>query len=124
MQVDLRVNNTLIKDQFLWVSFIITNFQPIMYMVMSILCFWFVNCIYLGQQKLICDRSQDLNNFESDPEEFARTFCKDLSIDDPEVGVSLLTLIFLFMKKKTSIVVCSSLSLVLGKKKKSFFGSK
>lgn len=36
-------------------------------------------------------RSQDLNNFESDPEEFARTFCKDLGIDDPEVGVSLLT---------------------------------
>lgn len=25
---------------------------------------------------------QDLNNFESDPEEFARTFCKDLGIDD------------------------------------------
>lgn len=32
---------------------------------------------------------QDLNNFESDPEEFARTFCKDLGIDDPEVGVSI-----------------------------------
>jgi len=29
-----------------------------------------------------------LNNFESDPEEFARTFCKDLGIEDPEVGVS------------------------------------
>lgn len=32
---------------------------------------------------------QDLNNFESDPEEFARIFCKDLGIDDPEVGVSI-----------------------------------
>lgn len=31
---------------------------------------------------------QDLNNFESDPEEFARTFCRDLEIDDPEIGVS------------------------------------
>ncbi len=31
---------------------------------------------------------QDMNNFESDPEDFARTFCKDLAIDDPEVGVS------------------------------------
>ncbi|KAK1387366.1 Chromatin structure-remodeling complex protein BSH [Heracleum sosnowskyi] len=28
----------------------------------------------------------DLNNVESDPEEFARIFCKDLGIDDPEVG--------------------------------------
>lgn len=31
---------------------------------------------------------QDLNNFDSDPEEFARTFCKDLGIEDPEVGVN------------------------------------
>ncbi|CAI9112654.1 OLC1v1013127C1 [Oldenlandia corymbosa var. corymbosa] len=46
IKLDLRVNNTLIKDQFLW----------------------------------------DLNNFESDPEEFARTFCKDMGIEDPEVG--------------------------------------
>lgn len=46
IKLDLRVNHTLLKDQFLW----------------------------------------DLNNFESDPEEFARTFCKDLGIDDPEVG--------------------------------------
>ncbi|KAL9661139.1 hypothetical protein QQ045_025961 [Rhodiola kirilowii] len=43
---DLRVNHTLIKDQFLW----------------------------------------DLNNFESDPEEFAKTLCKDMNIKDPEVG--------------------------------------
>lgn len=49
IKVDLRVNHTLIKDQFLW----------------------------------------DLNNFESDPEEFARTFCKDLGIDDPEVGPAI-----------------------------------
>lgn len=29
-----------------------------------------------------------MNNFESDPEEFARTFCRDMDIQDPEVGVS------------------------------------
>ncbi|KAF7119452.1 hypothetical protein RHSIM_Rhsim13G0235700 [Rhododendron simsii] len=29
---------------------------------------------------------KDLNNFESNPEEFARTFCADLGIEDPEVG--------------------------------------
>ncbi|THG10237.1 hypothetical protein TEA_003639 [Camellia sinensis var. sinensis] len=46
-KLDLRVNHTLIKDQFLW----------------------------------------DLNNFASDPEEFARTFCRDLGIEDPEVGI-------------------------------------
>lgn len=32
---------------------------------------------------------QDLNNFDSDPEEFARTFCRDMGIEDPEVGVSI-----------------------------------
>ncbi|GLT73916.1 hypothetical protein SLA2020_457450 [Shorea laevis] len=46
IKLDLRVNHTVIRDQFLW----------------------------------------DLNNFESDPEEFARTLCKDLCIEDPEVG--------------------------------------
>eukprot|EP00261_Vitis_vinifera_P034585 XP_019075828.1 PREDICTED: chromatin structure-remodeling complex protein BSH isoform X2 [Vitis vinifera] len=49
IKLDLRVNHTLIKDQFLW----------------------------------------DLNNFESDPEEFARTFCKDLGVEDPEVGPAI-----------------------------------
>lgn len=49
IKLDLRVNHTLIKDQFLW----------------------------------------DMNNFESDPEDFARTFCKDLAIDDPEVGPAI-----------------------------------
>lgn len=49
IKLDLRVNHTLIKDQFLW----------------------------------------DLNNFESDPEEFARTFCRDMDIDDPEVGPAI-----------------------------------
>ncbi|KAL3503806.1 hypothetical protein ACH5RR_033647 [Cinchona calisaya] len=49
IKLDLRVNHTLIKDQFYW----------------------------------------DLNNFESDPEEFARTFCKDMGIDDPEVGPAI-----------------------------------
>ncbi|XP_057443777.1 chromatin structure-remodeling complex protein BSH-like [Lotus japonicus] len=28
----------------------------------------------------------DLNNFESDLEELARIFCKDMGIEDPEVG--------------------------------------
>ncbi|EEF43211.1 chromatin structure-remodeling complex protein BSH [Ricinus communis] len=46
IKLDLRVNRTLIKDQFLW----------------------------------------DLNNFDSDPEDFATTFCKDLGIQDPEVA--------------------------------------
>ncbi|KAE8077164.1 hypothetical protein FH972_015754 [Carpinus fangiana] len=49
IKLDLRVNHTLIKDQFLW----------------------------------------DLNNFESDPEEFARTFCRDQGIEDPEVGPAI-----------------------------------
>ncbi|KAF3456471.1 hypothetical protein FNV43_RR01121 [Rhamnella rubrinervis] len=49
IKLDLRVNHTLVKDQFLW----------------------------------------DLNNFENDPEEFARTFCRDLAIDDPEVGPAI-----------------------------------
>ncbi|KAL9275318.1 Chromatin structure-remodeling complex protein BSH-like protein [Drosera capensis] len=48
IKLDLRVNHTLIRDQFLW----------------------------------------DLNNMESDPEEFARSFCADMGIEDPEVGVT------------------------------------
>ncbi|KAF5190518.1 Chromatin structure-remodeling complex protein bsh, partial [Thalictrum thalictroides] len=46
LKLDLLVNNTIIRDQFLW----------------------------------------DLSNLESDPEEFARTFCRDMGIRDPEVG--------------------------------------
>lgn len=49
IKLDLRVNHTLIKDQFLW----------------------------------------DMNNFESDPEEFARIFCEDMGIKDPEVGPAI-----------------------------------
>ncbi|XWS56321.1 hypothetical protein CRYUN_Cryun09bG0075800 [Craigia yunnanensis] len=49
IKLDLRVNHTVIRDQFLW----------------------------------------DLNNFESDPEEFARILCKDLGIQDPEVGPAI-----------------------------------
>ncbi|KAG7018538.1 Chromatin structure-remodeling complex protein BSH [Cucurbita argyrosperma subsp. argyrosperma] len=48
IKLDLRVNNTLIKDQSLW----------------------------------------DLNNYESDPEEFSMTFCKDLGIEDPEPAIA------------------------------------
>lgn len=46
---------------------------------------WFLACVCMS--KFI--EFQDLNNFESDPEEFARTFCKDMGIEDPEVGVSV-----------------------------------
>ncbi|KAF3787366.1 Chromatin structure-remodeling complex protein, partial [Nymphaea thermarum] len=49
LKLDLRVNNIVIRDQFLW----------------------------------------DINNFESDPEEFARIFCKELDIGDPEVGPAI-----------------------------------
>ncbi|GFQ03953.1 chromatin structure-remodeling complex protein bsh, partial [Phtheirospermum japonicum] len=31
----------------------------------------------------------DLNNFESDPEEFAKTFCKDMGIEDLEAGPAI-----------------------------------
>ena len=34
---------------------------------------------------------QDMNNFDSDPEDFAKTFCDDMGIQDPEVGVSKTT---------------------------------
>ncbi|KAK1294663.1 Chromatin structure-remodeling complex protein BSH [Acorus calamus] len=49
IKLDLRVNKTVIRDQFLW----------------------------------------DLSNFDSDPEEFARNFCSDLEIQDPEVGPAI-----------------------------------
>ncbi|XP_059636131.1 chromatin structure-remodeling complex protein BSH isoform X3 [Cornus florida] len=32
---------------------------------------------------------KDLNNFDSDPEEFARTFCRDMGVEDPEVGPAI-----------------------------------
>ncbi|KAK9143470.1 hypothetical protein Syun_012870 [Stephania yunnanensis] len=32
---------------------------------------------------------KDLNNFDSDPEEFARTLCKDLDIRDAEVALAV-----------------------------------
>lgn len=41
--------------------------------------------VFMGYIKYL----QDMNNFESDPEEFAKTFCKDLDIEDPEVAVSV-----------------------------------
>uniref|UniRef100_M1CNR0 SNF5 n=2 Tax=Solanum tuberosum TaxID=4113 RepID=M1CNR0_SOLTU len=30
-----------------------------------------------------------MNNFEGDPEEFARTFCEDMKIEEPEVGPAI-----------------------------------
>lgn len=44
-------------------------------------------CLYSFSQCSLIAVLQDLNNFESDPEEFARTLCKDLGVEDPEVGV-------------------------------------
>lgn len=50
-----------------------------------IICFVSESETFCGDFDL--DGFQDLNNFESDPEEFARTFCRDMNIQDPEVGV-------------------------------------
>ncbi|EOY24449.1 Transcription regulatory protein SNF5 (BSH), putative isoform 4 [Theobroma cacao] len=47
---------------------------------------------YEGQDMYAGDKIvpiKDLNNFESDPEEFSRTLCKDLGIEDPEVGPAI-----------------------------------
>ncbi|KAH9766652.1 Chromatin structure-remodeling complex protein BSH [Citrus sinensis] len=44
---------------------------------------------YEGQDMYTAEKIvpiKDLNNYESDPEEFARTFCNDMGIEDPEVG--------------------------------------
>ncbi|OAE27355.1 hypothetical protein AXG93_441s1160 [Marchantia polymorpha subsp. ruderalis] len=49
LRLDLRVNNTVVHDQFLW----------------------------------------DVNNFDSDPEGFARGLCKDLELEDPEVAPAI-----------------------------------
>ncbi|KAL2634566.1 hypothetical protein R1flu_006045 [Riccia fluitans] len=49
LRLDLRVNNIVIHDQFLW----------------------------------------DVNNFESDPEGFARGLCKDLQLEDPEIAPAI-----------------------------------
>ncbi|XP_073104645.1 chromatin structure-remodeling complex protein BSH isoform X3 [Elaeis guineensis] len=37
----------------------------------------------------IAQSIQDVSNFETDPEEFARTLCEDLNIEDPEVGPAI-----------------------------------
>lgn len=33
---------------------------------------------------------------ESDPEDFAKNFCADMGIEDPEVGVSKISLIYIY----------------------------
>lgn len=53
LKLNLRVNNFIIKDQFLW----------------------------------------DVNNLESDLEDFARRLCKDLEIEDHEVGPAIVVAI-------------------------------
>lgn len=70
------MNNTLIKDQFLWV-----RCRDIKLLrSLGVECFLVLN-------RFVMTILQDLNNFESDPEEFARTFCREMEIEDPEVGV-------------------------------------
>lgn len=49
IKLDLCVNSTVVRDQFLW----------------------------------------DLGNFDSDPEDFAKTFCDDMNITDPQVGPAI-----------------------------------
>ncbi|KAH9766648.1 Chromatin structure-remodeling complex protein BSH [Citrus sinensis] len=47
---------------------------------------------YEGQDMYTAEKIvpiKDLNNYESDPEEFARTFCNDMGIEDPEVGIAI-----------------------------------
>ncbi|KAL6294051.1 hypothetical protein ACE6H2_002193 [Prunus campanulata] len=78
IKLDLRVNHTLIRDQFLWVSFNSRLFH---------LVFSIPPALTLGFIRF--EGFQDLNNFESDPEEFAKTFCADLGIQDPEVGPAI-----------------------------------
>lgn len=85
LQLDLRVNHTLIKDQFLWVR--VGNSCCIIPLQIDIM-FNSMHMIFLPvTYSAMAHGFQDLNNFESDPEEFARTFCKDLGVEDPEVGV-------------------------------------
>ncbi|XP_009353450.1 chromatin structure-remodeling complex protein BSH isoform X1 [Pyrus x bretschneideri] len=78
IKLDLRVNRTVIRDQFLWVSFK----EFFCYLIISMPCSYNVG-LYMF------NGFQDLNNFESDPEEFAKTFCADLGIQDPEVGPAI-----------------------------------
>lgn len=46
---------------------------------------------------------QDMNNFESDPEEFARIFCEDMGIKDPEVGVSYWNVFYFTVLRQLAI---------------------
>ncbi|CAN1179301.1 Chromatin structure-remodeling complex protein BSH [Linum perenne] len=73
IKLDLRVNHTLIKDQFLWVRLV----HPALDKIDEKNTMLIVSALY---------NAQDLNNFDSDPEEFSKTFCTDLGIEDPEVG--------------------------------------
>ncbi|GJX27953.1 chromatin structure-remodeling complex protein BSH [Tanacetum coccineum] len=75
IKLDLRVNHTLIKDQFLWKP------RPYSLCIVSVLEPTLI--------KTDLNQFQDMNNFESDPEEFARIFCEDMGIKDPEVGPAI-----------------------------------
>uniref|UniRef100_A0A1D1XUZ8 Chromatin structure-remodeling complex protein BSH n=1 Tax=Anthurium amnicola TaxID=1678845 RepID=A0A1D1XUZ8_9ARAE len=76
LKLDLRVNNSVIRDQFLW----------------------------------------DLNNFDNDPEEFARTFCRDLNISDPEVGPAIAVAIREQLYEMAIQNVASAREIRIGKK--------
>lgn len=66
------------------------NFQCVIFVFVHASCnvidFWVL-------REYLMDRFKDLNNFESDPEEFAKNFCKDMDVQDPEVGVSTANLL-------------------------------
>lgn len=47
--------------------------------------FLFIVFLYAAPSSV---RFQDWNNYESDAEDFARTFCQDLAFQDPEVEVT------------------------------------
>jgi SWI/SNF-related matrix-associated actin-dependent regulator of chromatin subfamily B member 1 len=80
LQIDLRVNNTVIRDQFLWVcTCIVVIFGSPHVLIIALTPIYSTLLLPLG--------GQDIGNLDSDPEEFARTLCDDLNITDPEVGV-------------------------------------
>lgn len=60
------------------------------FFALKIYCSWKYGFLFICVFSLQCLHAfQDLNNFESDPEEFAKTLCKDMNIEDPEVGVRI-----------------------------------
>eukprot|EP00249_Psilotum_nudum_P010218 c22408_g1_i2 orf=153-923(+) len=82
LKLDLRVNSTVIRDQFLW----------------------------------------DLGNLESDPEEFARGLCRDLELEDPEVGPAIAVAIREQLYELSAQSVASGRETRISKKARRDFG--